>query len=85
MNTFDVPPSNEWSKILSHREFTIAILVARCQSNKKVAHEFGLTEGTLEVHLNRIFQKLAMQLRPMLRGANSLTIGWSDNARLFEQ
>ena len=63
MNRFDISPSNEWSKILSHREFTIAILVARGLSNKTVAQELGLTEGTVKVHLNRIFQKLGAKRR----------------------
>ncbi|MGO9683449.1 MAG: response regulator transcription factor [Beijerinckiaceae bacterium] len=36
----------------------MAFLVARGFSNKKVAHELGLKEGTVKSHLSRVFRKL---------------------------
>ena len=72
MNQFSsisITPSDEWPKVLSNREFNIALLVARGLSNKKVAHELGLREGTVKVHLHRIFQKLGAKRRYDLIGA----------------
>ncbi len=58
-----IPPSDDWSKLLSNREFMVALLVARGFSNKKVASELGLSDGTVKVHLKRIFQKLGAKRR----------------------
>ena len=63
INSIDVPPSDQWSTILSRREVRIAFLVARGFSNKKVAHELGLKEGTVKGHLSRVFQKLGAKRR----------------------
>jgi len=59
----NIPPSNEWPKRLSQREFKVALLVAHGFSNKKVAHELGLRDGTVKVYLNSIFQKLGAKRR----------------------
>ena len=58
-----LPPSDEWSKLLSNREFKVALLVARGFSNKKVAHELSLSDGTVKVYLTSIFQKLGAKRR----------------------
>jgi len=63
INSIDVPPSDQWSTILSRREIRIALLVARGFSNKKVARELGLAEGTVKGHLFRVFQKLGAKRR----------------------
>ena len=63
INSIDVPPSDQWSTILSRRKIRIALLVARGFSNKKVARELGLTEGTVKAHLFRVFQKLGAKRR----------------------
>ncbi len=63
MNQFNIPRSEEWSKVLSHREFEVAYLVARGFSNKKVAHELGLMEATIKVHLHNVFRKLSAKRR----------------------
>ena len=63
MNQFNMPPCDEWSKVLSHREFEVAHLVARGLSNKNIAHKLGLREGTVKVHLHTIFQKLGAKRR----------------------
>jgi len=63
ISSIDVPPSDQWSTILSRREIRIALLVARGFSNKKVARELGLAEGTVKGHLFRVFQKLGAKRR----------------------
>ena len=67
MNTFvgftNKAPSDEWSKVLTRSEFKVALLVARGLSNKKIAHELGLSVGTVKVHLNRVFRKLGAKRR----------------------
>lgn len=71
MNKFSFgnrPSGGERPKVLSHSEFKVALLVARGFSNKKVAHELGLKEGTVKVHLNRVFQKLGAKRRHDLAG-----------------
>jgi DNA-binding NarL/FixJ family response regulator len=55
--------SDAWSKVLSPREHDIALLVARGLSNKEVARELGLREGTVKINLHRIFQKLGTNNR----------------------
>ena len=49
--------SDEWSKVLSHREPEVAVLVTHGLSNKKVARELGLREGTVKIHLHNIYRK----------------------------
>lgn len=58
-----IPPSEDWSKLLSNRELNVALLVARGFSNKKVANEMGLSDGTVKVYLTNIFQKLGAKRR----------------------
>ena len=48
---------------LSPRERNIAALVQRGLRNKEIAAELGLTEGTVKVHLHKIFEKLDLRSR----------------------
>lgn len=48
---------------LSPREHEVALLVARGFSNKEVAHELGITDGTVELHVQEIFLKLGVRNR----------------------
>lgn len=48
---------------LSPRERGIALLVQRGLRNKEIADELGLTEGTVKVHLHKIFEKLDLRSR----------------------
>lgn len=48
---------------LSPRERGIAALVQRGLRNKEIADELGLTEGTVKVHLHKIFEKLDLRSR----------------------
>jgi two-component system nitrate/nitrite response regulator NarP len=48
---------------LSPRERGIAMLVQRGLRNREIAEELGLTEGTVKVHLHKIFEKLDIRSR----------------------
>jgi two-component system, NarL family, nitrate/nitrite response regulator NarL len=52
-----------WWKNLSPREGEAALLVARDLSNKEVAYELGITDGTVKTHMHSIFQKLGTKSR----------------------
>ena len=51
---------------LSARERSVASLVQRGLRNKEVASELGLTEGTVKVHLHKVFDKLGIRGRTEL-------------------
>lgn len=58
---------------LSNREWEIVFLiVALAQSNKEIAYELGLTEGTVKEYLNRIFVKLNLANR----NRSALALWW---------
>ncbi len=43
---------------LTRREYEIAMLVSRGESNKKIAQQLAITERTVKAHLTEIFRKL---------------------------
>jgi len=51
---------------LTHREQSIARLVAKGLSNREIAEQIDVTEGTIKVHLHRIYRKLAVGSRTRL-------------------
>jgi two-component system nitrate/nitrite response regulator NarP len=51
---------------LTPRERAIAGLVARGRTNKEIAGELGIGEGTVKIHLHRVFQKLGLSSRTQL-------------------
>ncbi len=53
-------------KALSPRERAIVDLVLQGMRNKEIANELGLTEGTVKVHLHKVFDKLGIQRRTEL-------------------
>lgn len=53
-------------EVLSGRERAVASLVRRGLRNKEIADELGLTEGTVKVHLHKVFEKLAIRGRTEL-------------------
>jgi DNA-binding NarL/FixJ family response regulator len=67
-NSFDMVLGDEWSKVLTPRERQVALLVIQGLSNKGVARELGLREGTVKIHLHNIFQKLGTRNRFGLMG-----------------
>lgn len=48
---------------LAPREKLIAQLVSRGLRNKEIAHELGMTEGTVKIYLHRIYEKLGIENR----------------------
>lgn len=48
---------------LSAREKEIAELVSQGARNREIAKQFGITEGTVKVHLHRIYRKLGIASR----------------------
>lgn len=48
---------------LSGRERAVASLAQRGLRNKEIADELGLTEGTVKVHLHKVFEKLNLRSR----------------------
>ena len=53
----------KWSKVLSQRELEVALLVVRGCSNKQVARELGVCEGTVKLHVRSIFRKVGASSR----------------------
>lgn len=51
---------------LSSRERAVASLARRGLRNKEIAGELGLTEGTVKVHLHKVFDKLGIRGRTEL-------------------
>jgi len=48
----------ELERILTVREYEIAALVARGLSNKQIARSLNVSEGTVKIHLHRVYEKL---------------------------
>jgi DNA-binding CsgD family transcriptional regulator len=51
---------------LTDRERQVMALVCRGLSNKQIARILSIADGTVKVHLHRIFDKLAIHNRTML-------------------
>jgi len=51
---------------LTHRERQIIRLVSEGLSNKQIARRLNITDGTIKVHLHRIFEKLRVGNRTTL-------------------
>ncbi|MDA0596821.1 MAG: response regulator transcription factor [Chloroflexi bacterium] len=60
------PYSAESVRLLSRREVQIAGLIADGGSNKKIASQLDLAEGTVKVHVRNIFVKLGISNRSEL-------------------
>jgi two-component system nitrate/nitrite response regulator NarL len=54
------------SKTLTAREREIASLVCDGLSNGQLGRQLNLTEGTVKVHLHRIYRKLGLRNRASL-------------------
>jgi two-component system, NarL family, nitrate/nitrite response regulator NarL len=57
--------SDLWAE-LSEREQQVVALVREGLSNKIIAQELSVTEGTVKAHLHAIFVKLGLQSRSAL-------------------
>jgi DNA-binding NarL/FixJ family response regulator len=64
---------NKRSRDLSPREREVAYLVANGLSNKEVARQLGVSDGTVKIHVHNIFQKIGARNRYtlMTRGLTS--------------
>ena len=58
---------------LTAREQTVAQLAADGLSNKAIARELGLHEGTVKVHMHTIFQKMRITTRMALIAVTEIT------------
>ncbi len=63
VGSIDLVLGGEWSRVLTARERQVAFLVIRGLSNKRVARELGLSEGTVKIRLHNIFRKLGAKNR----------------------
>jgi DNA-binding NarL/FixJ family response regulator len=59
----ETPSNGGWSDLLSPREREVALLVSRGLSNKEIARELRLSDGTVKLHVHNIFLKLRMRRR----------------------
>ena len=57
---------DEWRNVLSLREFEVALLVAEGASNKQVARQLGVCEGTVKLHVRSILRKVGASSRYVL-------------------
>jgi len=57
---------SDGSDQLSERELEVLALVARGRSNKEIAQDLFLSEGTVKVHVNHIMTKLGLERRTEL-------------------
>ncbi len=55
------PPSSK--NLLTAREKDILDLLAACKSNKAIANELGITDGTVKVHVKNLLRKLNLKSR----------------------
>jgi two-component system nitrate/nitrite response regulator NarL len=53
-------------KALTVRERQIALLVCDGLSNKQLGDQLNLTEGTIKVHLHKVYRKLGLRNRAAL-------------------
>ena len=49
---------SEWSFVLTARQQEIVALICRGLSNKEIARELRLSEGTAKMHVHNILRKL---------------------------
>lgn len=58
--------SADISRLLTSREHAVAELALSGLGNKQIARKLAITEGTVKVHLHRIYAKLKIKGRPAL-------------------
>lgn len=57
------PVSPSSKSVLTAREKDILELLAACKSNKVIANELGITDGTVKVHVKNLLRKLNLKSR----------------------
>jgi DNA-binding NarL/FixJ family response regulator len=63
MSLDETPMHVGWSDLLSPREREVALLVGRGLSNKQIARELRLSNGTVKLHVHSIFLKIGAHRR----------------------
>jgi len=58
-----VPATPVENKLLSSRQREIFDLIVVGQSNKEIARKLGLGEGTVKIHVAKLFRKLGVRHR----------------------
>lgn len=53
-------------KSLTQRERAVAGLVAQGKRNREIGDDLGISEGTVKIHLHRIYEKLGVGNRTEL-------------------
>ena len=61
MTSIELTVDERWSQRLTRREQQVALLIVRGMSNKEVARELGLSDGTVKLYVHRIFQKTGVR------------------------
>jgi DNA-binding NarL/FixJ family response regulator len=56
------PNTLNWDR-LSAREREVSGLAAKGWTNKEIARDLKVTEGTVKIHLHRVYQKLGLRSR----------------------
>ena len=51
------------SEVLSVREREVMLLAAKGLANKVIARELNVAEGTVKLHLHKVYQKLGIKSR----------------------
>jgi DNA-binding NarL/FixJ family response regulator len=58
-----MPVTSVENKLLSNRQREIFDLIVVGQSNKEIARDLGLGEGTVKIHVAKLFRKLGVRHR----------------------
>ncbi|AWK88894.1 response regulator [Azospirillum thermophilum] len=59
-----VPPVDpQLEQLLTHRQREVLDRLREGKSNKQIAHELGLSEGTVKIHMTAIFKSLGVRNR----------------------
>jgi DNA-binding NarL/FixJ family response regulator len=73
---------DHWKSSLTPREYQVALLAGRGLSNKEVACELGLSNGTVKLHIHKILEKLGVRNRyALIRDCNNGRAHFSDERR----
>jgi DNA-binding CsgD family transcriptional regulator len=72
------------SELLTARQREIFDLIVVGKSNKEIARELGLSEGTVKIHITKLFEKLGVHHRSAVAMAG-LKCGLTLSPRAFVQ
>jgi len=58
-----LPADPQLEQLLTHRQREVLDRLREGKSNKQIAHELGLSEGTVKIHMTAIFKSLGVRNR----------------------